>query len=739
MNLGHWCSLPVSGALGEHAHAWDACNRRLFDGHLLYDSRFVGNLLKHFAQGNERILLRDCAPGETEMCLLRPGARGGWETFFHSQAQISPVMVGSRHALDGLFDALPGMPLQIDFLGQDAPYSNVVDGLVAGAQAINHATTISIALSGSFEDYWNSRPKNLIKNIRRYKNRVAQGGFEADVVQIGSPEQIAAAVARYGQLEAHSWKNRQGTAVLPDNPQGRFYTDVLEDFARTGNAIVYELWINQRLAASRLVILDKRMFIILKTAYDKSMAQFAPGRLLLHEVIADAFRRLPGGTLEFYTNATADQLEWATDSRTIVHQTMYRYAPLALGRQVMKLASGACVSHERDTSERTVARLACTAGDLPESVLKLFSSAENRAFDLGLPWFANLAATVSVEGYKPCFYVGYTDGKPRAVLPMHMPDSRRGRTAKAFETYYTTRYQPVLAAGARVRDVRQVIDQLRADYPALAELRFAPLNPAEPAIITLRNALQAAGWVTFGYFCFGNWYLPVKDNYQAYFDSRKPKMRNTIRRLGKKLIADDGSLEVITGGDRVEAGIAAYNAVYSASWKVPEPHEGFVPGLVRMLAATGRLRLGVAWLGDKPIAAQIWIVNHGKAGIYKVGYDEAHAAYSPGTLLTAHLMEHVIDRDGVREVDYYIGDDPYKQTWMTHRRECWGIVAYNPRTFVGCLRIAKEIAGRTAKELGHRFRKSVSRAREFIAVAKRSRDAVRNDSTNSQHSRPEQQ
>ncbi|MCG2577761.1 GNAT family N-acetyltransferase [Dechloromonas sp. XY25] len=704
MNAHVWQSLSLNNQLGEHGVAWDACNQRLFRGHLLFDSRFVGNLLKHFGQGNERLMQQKNAAGELEMCLLRPAAWGRWETFFPSQAQISPVMVGSRESLGSIFDALSGIPLQIDFLGQDITYSNVVDGLAPRNQAISHTTTISIDLSGTFEEYWNSRPKNLAKNIRRYKNRLAQGDCGAILVQIDTPGEMAAAVTRYGQLEADSWKGLEGTAVLPDNLQGRFYTDVLTDFARTGNAIVYELWINERLAASRLVILDDRMFIILKTAYNKEMAQFAPGRLLLYEVIADAYRRIPGGILEFYTNATADQHDWATHSRTIVHQTIYRNGALSIVRQLAKLAYRSAVVDEQDHAERDVARFEYPSIDLPEAVVALFSSAEKHAFDLGQPWFANLAATVSVDGYTPTCYVGSVDGRPRAALPMLLPDSHGGKSAKGFETYYTTLFQPVLIEGARVRDLRQIIDRLRTDCPALSELRFAPLNPSDPASIILRNALQAAGWVTFGYFCFGNWYLPVKGNYQDYFESRKPKMRNTIRRLGKKLIADGGALEVIVASDRLEDGIAAYNAVYSASWKVAEPHEAFVPGLVRMLAATGRLRLGVAWLGGKPIAAQIWVVNHGKAGIYKVGYDEAHAAYSPGTLLTAHLMEHVIDRDGVSEVDYYIGDDPYKQTWMTHRRERWGIVAYNPKTLYGLWRLTREVGARVIKSLANRFR-----------------------------------
>jgi CelD/BcsL family acetyltransferase involved in cellulose biosynthesis len=55
-----------------------------------------------------------------------------------------------------------------------------------------------------------------------------------------------------------------------------------------------------------------------------------------------------------------------------------------------------------------------------------------------------------------------------------------------------------------------------------------------------------------------------------------------------------------------------------------------------------------------------------------MAYDEAFAEYAPGTLLTSHLMEYVIDQDHVTEVDYLIGDDAYKKDWMSCRRGALG-------------------------------------------------------------------
>jgi CelD/BcsL family acetyltransferase involved in cellulose biosynthesis len=54
-------------------------------------------------------------------------------------------------------------------------------------------------------------------------------------------------------------------------------------------------------------------------------------------------------------------------------------------------------------------------------------------------------------------------------------------------------------------------------------------------------------------------------------------------------------------------------------------------------------------------------------------------------LLPSKLMEHVFEQDQVAEVDYLIGDDVYKETWMSHGRERWGIIAYNSSSFGGFL------------------------------------------------------
>ena len=329
-------------------------------------------------------------------------------------------------------------------------------------------------------------------------------------------------------------------------------------------------------------------------------------------------------------------------------------------------------------------------------VLALFDAPGRASVQYGSAWLLNFAGTVHVEGVEPWLHVLLDDEAPLAVLPLlhFAAEDAGGSRLEAMANYYTGVWAPALADGVGVPELRVLLDHVHRSCPAARVLSLAPMDGARPEYAVVLRAMRSCGWVVHEQVCFGNWYLPATGlNWASYLKGRSAGLRSTLKRLGTKFQAEGGHIELITGGSRLQAGIEAYDAVYQRSWKVPEPHVHFMPGLIRACADRGWLRLGIAWMGEQPVAAQLWIVAHGRAVIFKVGYDEAYARFSVGSLLTGFLMQHVLDVDHVDEVDYLIGDDAYKKTWMMARRERWALVGYAPWTAYGLYRTLRTAAG----------------------------------------------
>lgn len=710
-----WQIIPLANELGPWRGEWDDLNNRLYGGHPFSDSRFVDALLRCFGAGSERLCVHRTGAKIDGLLIIYSRRTGVWTQFVPDQAQSAPVLLESADLLNELFSTLPGRAWSIELLCQDPHF--VPPALLEERSASRlqpHALTMNVELRDSFEDYWNSRSKNLVKNMRRYQNRLHEEHGATELRIITAPELMHDAVARFGELETKGWKGQSGTAVNIKNVQGRFYTEVLTRFAETGQAKVVEYWLGEKLAASRLLLSNEDMTIILKTAYDENLAKFAPGRLLLKDYLEQAFAEKKANAVEFYTNATPDQLAWATGQRHISHVMLFRAtyqarihdAYLSIKQWASGLrgkAAEAVLAHSPGLVLDI--RRYESMSELPSACVALFHAGVRDSFDLSADWFRLLKAKAMLPARCTRIYVLQRDSKVRGVLPLFF--QRTGmwfRQMSSLTNYYSSLYRPLLAPTVTADELagylRMVLKDAHVDV-----LRFDAMDPAHPAFDLLESAIHQAGFKPYRFYCFGNWYLPVQGrSFQAYFQGLPSQVRNTVRRREKKFYATErGRLEIVTGNDGLEEAIAAWDKIYAASWKKAEPFPEFVPELIRMCAAHGWLRLGLAYYDGEPIASQIWIVSHGHAAIYKLAYDEKFAHLSGGTVLTAHLMRHVLDEDKVREVDYLVGDDAHKKDWMSHRRERWGIVAYNSRTLRGVIGMTNEMSRRSVRMVWRRL------------------------------------
>lgn len=699
-----WQIHPLSAAqgLGAHREAWDCLNQRLMGCHGMLDGLFVDAMLRHFSEGGA--LLASARGGGETVALMLLNARtrglGVWSSFLPPQAQIGPSLVPAGLDLSGLFAALPGYASEIDLLCNDPAFGDLRELPGKPVKSVPHALTMSVNLRGSFDDYWSLRPRKLIQNMRRYLRRLQTEPAGMRLTVAGDLLAVDAAVNRYVLLETGGWKGREGTALSSDNAQGRFYAEIMQTFAARGEALIYELWLGDDLLASRMLLLRDGMALMLKTAFNEQFERFAPGRILLLRTLEDLFTRMPGGRVEFYTDAESDLLAWSTSQRWINHVSVYRHHGLPGFFSLLRRSTRGWLRRGKqpvDTAVMTDRSGASVdvcrhAKELPEDALTLMRRREKTYVEFGSDWFDLLATTVFRDASQAHFYVLRRHGRSLAVLPIGVHRSDNGAEVGALANYYTTLYAPLLDDDLTPEDLVPLVQAMRRDHRAPA-YRFSPMAPDSREFRLLCGALRLAGLRPHEYFAFGNWYLQVDGDWQTYLKGRSGQLRSTIKRMTKRLAAENGHLEIIRHEADVERGIAAYQAVYGASWKVPEPYVEFIPCLIRLCARRGWLRLGVAWIGDQPIAAQLWITHAGRSHIYKVAYDEAFKANAPGTLVTALLLEDAIESDRVVEVDYLIGDDAYKKTWMSHRRERHGIVAYDPTTPRGLLGLVRQVVG----------------------------------------------
>ena len=350
------------------------------------------------------------------------------------------------------------------------------------------------------------------------------------------------------------------------------------------------------------------------------------------------------------------------------------------------------------------------AAALPADARALLDQHARQTLQFSAAWFANLEATVFPGHPGVCHFVLRTEGKVAAVLPLLVTPGRLSHRAQALGNYYTCLYEPALADDVDATQLGLLFKAVRRYKGGISTLTLAPMSLEGRAFTLVEQALAAAGFKTERYFCFGNWHLQAPPTWAAYLAGREGKLRSTIKRMAQKLAAEQAQIEILTEPADLERGIAAYHAVYAKSWKVPEPSADFMPGLMRLCGAAGALRLGLVWLHGQPIAAQLWMVHGGRAEVYKLAYDEAFKGYSPGTVLTARLMQHVMEHDKVTEVDYLLGDDAYKTSWMSHRRERWGLVAYNQRSLTGMVLWHGAQLKRLVKPWVLRLRAAVSRS-----------------------------
>lgn len=324
---------------------------------------------------------------------------------------------------------------------------------------------------------------------------------------------------------------------------------------------------------------------------------------------------------------------------------------------------------------------------LPDDVSPLLAAADSLFGKRG--WWQTVITHAMPDGAEPCFVVCRIDGTVAGLFPMQKLATG---AVGSLTTPYSCLYTPLIAPGADAPAVFAAFGRFCRPH-AVVRLDGLPVDWQYWDALTV--GLRAAGLIQRRFDHFGNWHEDVAGlDWTAYLARRPGALRETIRRRlrrAERLI--DAEFSVAGDAEGLNVRIAAFEDVYTRSWKEPEPFPTFNAALMRTAAALGILRLGLWSIDRHPVAAQFWVVEHGHATVLKLAHDEAFKAHSPGTVLTAHMLRHLLDREKVDDIDFGRGDDPYKQDWVGERRQRVGLIILSPWRIRGVLALARHDSG----------------------------------------------
>jgi len=181
-------------------------------------------------------------------------------------------------------------------------------------------------------------------------------------------------------------------------------------------------------------------------------------------------------------------------------------------------------------------------------------------------------------------------------------------------------------------------------------------------------------------------YLPLPRTWEEYLGSRSGNFRKHLRKYWRRL-EERGKVEVDRlDGARITAGLAEVFGAEEASWKgergtnlfrAPELR-AFFADVIPEMSARGWIDLSVLRVDGHTAAYELCFDLAGRVFSYNGGFRAEFAELSPGTALTAAVLEAACAR-GRLEYDMLRGEEPYKMRWATGVRHEVQVLVPAPR------------------------------------------------------------
>ena len=241
---------------------------------------------------------------------------------------------------------------------------------------------------------------------------------------------------------------------------------------------------------------------------------------------------------------------------------------------------------------------------------------------------------------------------------------------------YEDRVIPLMLQSARTLD------------PLYAGLTLTRLGEGSPALQVMQRGVD--GFVSVRGFNGSGSYITISGSYENYLASLETRFVRNLRRLDRKLQSLEGlEMSVISEDAGNEDYCDRYLQLENRSWRkekgtaiiqTPVLRE-FYSDLTRKLGERGWLEWYFLSAKGRTVAAMMTIRVGRRQVVYKIGYDEAYASYSPGSKLFEKMIQRVHAMGEIQEVDC-LTTYPWNQNWNMTIRNYYDLTIFPARPTV---------------------------------------------------------
>jgi CelD/BcsL family acetyltransferase involved in cellulose biosynthesis len=301
-----------------------------------------------------------------------------------------------------------------------------------------------------------------------------------------------------------------------------------------------------------------------------------------------------------------------------------------------------------------------------------------------LPW---ALASVDAFGGEPALFTHGPGDAPNAIAPMM-------RRARRLELNGGEMFEPGELLADSADSLTALTTSLVRDG---APLLLARIPPDSPTIAALRRAIGSRGAV---HVRAGVGYpsIDLDDRWREPGGGLSSSRRSALRRARRKA-ERSGEITVALLTPSVQELPMLLDeafAIEGRSWKGAtgtalvhdRPRAQFVRRYAEETARRGTLRLQFLRIGDEAVAIQIAVEWKDQIWLLKIGYDEAHAAASPGQLLLAESIADAARRD-LHGYQLLGAAADWTRVWTTDEQACVTVRAY-PATIRSAVELAAD-------------------------------------------------